>query len=347
MQLPRPMLRTLLLPALASVIALTPVPSMAQKAPVKMIFDTDMGNDIDDAMALAMIHQLARRGAVELLAVTSTKDHAKSVAYIDALNTWYGFPDIPLGAVRDGAAKEEGRFNGQVDRRGPTDQFLFPYDIDGTKAPEAVSLIRQTLAAQPDGSVMLVQVGFFTNFARLLDTKGDEHSPLDGPALIRAKVKELVLMAGAFQTIRHNTKHIEYNVKLDIPSAKRIAADWPTPVVWSGYEIGIAAAYPWKSIVEDYDYVEHHLIKDSYLAYVPEQPHDRPTWDLTAALYAIYPDRDYFDLSPKGHVLVDDEGRTDFRVKEDGNDHYLIMDAVQTERVREAFVQLCTEPPGR
>lgn len=340
------MLRTLF-SALAAAFLLAPCSALAQKAPVKMIFDTDMGNDIDDAMALAMIHQLARRGAVELLAVTSTKDHPKSVAYIDALNTWYGFPDIPLGAVRDGATKEEGRFNGQVDRRGPDGQPLFPHDLSGDDAPEAVSLIRKVLAAQPDGSVMLVQVGFFTNFARLLDSKGDEHSPLDGPALIQAKVKELVLMAGAFQTIRHNTKHVEYNVKLDVPSAKRISAEWPTPVIWSGYEIGIAAAYPWQSIVEDYDYTEHHLIKDSYLAYVPEQPHDRPTWDLTSALYAIYPDRGYFDLSPKGHVLVDDEGRTDFRVKEDGNDRYLIMDAVQTARVREAFVQLCTEPPAR
>jgi len=328
--------------------SLFPALAMAQKEPVKMIFDTDMGNDIDDAMALAMIHQLARRGAIDLLAVTSTKDHPKSTAYIDALNTWYGFPDIPIGVVREGAAKEEGRFNGQVDRKDAAGSPLFPHNlVSGNKAPEAVSLIRRTLAGQPDGSVMLVQVGFFTNFARLFESKGDEHSPLDGPALIKAKVKELVLMAGAFQTIRHNTKHIEYNVKLDVPAAKKIASDWPTPVIWSGFEIGIAAAYPWKSIMEDYNYTEDHLIKDSYLAYVPEHPHDRPTWDLTAVLYAAYPDRGYFDLSPKGHVLVDDEGRTDFSVKNDGNDFYLIMNEVQTARVREAFVQLCSEPPVR
>ncbi|MAP72962.1 MAG: hypothetical protein CMJ55_01705, partial [Planctomycetaceae bacterium] len=30
--------------------------SLTAKEPVKLIFDTDMGNDIDDAMALAMIH---------------------------------------------------------------------------------------------------------------------------------------------------------------------------------------------------------------------------------------------------------------------------------------------------
>ena len=43
--------------------------TMTAYAQVPIIFDTDMGNDIDDAMALAIIHQLERRGAVELLAV--------------------------------------------------------------------------------------------------------------------------------------------------------------------------------------------------------------------------------------------------------------------------------------
>jgi hypothetical protein len=39
-----------------------------------------MGNDVDDAMALCMIHSLQQRGAVELLAVTVTKDHPQAAA---------------------------------------------------------------------------------------------------------------------------------------------------------------------------------------------------------------------------------------------------------------------------
>ena len=314
--------------------------------PVKLIFDTDMGNDIDDAMALAMIHQLERRGAVELLAVTSTKDNPKSAAFIDALNTFYGRPDILIGAVRGGVTPEEGKYNGLVDRKHEDGTPHYPHDLkSGLDAPDAVALLRRTLAAQADGSVKIVQVGFFTNLAQLLDSKPDDHSPLDGAALIKAKVKELVIMAGAFQTIRFDTKHLEYNVREDVPSAQAFADRWPTTVIWSGFEIGIAAAYPWKSIMEDYEYAKPHIIKEGYLAYVPEQPHDRPTWDLTAVLYAVYPDRGYFDLSPPGNVIVSDEGRTDFKKNDKGNDRYLIMDAVQTARVREAFVQLVSEPP--
>jgi len=314
--------------------------------PVRLIFDTDMGNDIDDAMALAMIHQLERRGLVKLLAVTSTKDNPQSAAYIDALNTFYGYPGVPIGAVRNGATPEQGRYLGIANEKSGNGQLRYPHDLkSGIDAPDAVALLRKTLASQPDGSVKMVQVGFSTNLARLLQSTKDEFSPLDGSALIRKKVKELVVMAGSFQTIGFKTKHLVYNVIKDIPSAKLFAEKWPVPVVWSGYEIGIAVAYPWKSIMEDYDYVSHHLIKESYLAYVPTKPHDRPTWDLTAALYAILPDRGYFSLSSPGNVTVDDEGRTDFSPNPKGNDRYLIMDEIQSARVREAFVQLCSEPP--
>ena len=35
--------------------------------PLHVIFDTDMGNDVDDALALAMLHAFASRGEVQLL----------------------------------------------------------------------------------------------------------------------------------------------------------------------------------------------------------------------------------------------------------------------------------------
>lgn len=321
------------------------VPAFAE--PVKMIFDTDMGNDIDDAMALAMIHQLERRGAMELLAVTSTKDHELSAPFIDALNTFYGAPDVPIGVVRDGVTPEQGKYNGLARKKDDEGNLVYPHDLaSGKDAMEAVALIRKTLAAQPDNSVKLVQVGFFTNLARLLDSKPDEYSDLSGADLIKKKVKETIIMAGAFQTIRFGTQHLEYNVKKDVPSAQEMAERWPGKLIWSGFEIGIAATYPWQSIMEDYNYLDHHIVKEGYLDYVPEKPHDRPTWDLTAVLYAVYPDRGYFDLSPNGNVKVNDEGRTDFFPAKKGNDQYLIMNDVQTARVREAFVQLCSEPPA-
>ncbi|WAC19980.1 nucleoside hydrolase [Luteolibacter sp. SL250] len=316
---------------------------LAHSEPVPIIFDTDMGNDVDDAMALAMIHSLGKRGACKLLAVTVTKDHPKAASYIDALNTFYGQPDIPIGVVRDGPTKDEGKYLKATD-----DAAKYPRDLkSGADAPDALELLRKTLAAQPDQSVTLIQVGFFTNFARLLDTPGDGHSPLNGRDLIAKKVKLLSIMAGAFQTIGgHDNHYIEYNVKYDIPAARKLAVEWPSPIVWSGFEIGIAAAYPHQSIERDFNYVPHHPVKESYILYNPP-PHDRPTWDLTSVLAAVFPDRGYFTFSVPGTVTVGEDGFTRFSKKEKGRDRFLIMDQAQAASVREACVHLTAEPPAR
>ncbi len=311
-----------------------------RKPPIKLIFDTDMGNDTDDALALAMIHSLERRGACELLAITSTKDHSKSAAYLDAFNHFYGRPDIPIGVVRNGVTPEQGKFLGLADQ--------FPHDLkSGKDAPDAVELLRKALAAQPDGSVTIAQVGFFTNLARLLDSKPDSHSDLPGKELVAKKVRELVVMAGAFQTVRYGNRYKEYNVIKDIPAARALTAAWPTPMIWSGFEIGIAATYPWQSIDEDFATPENHILKESYIVYAPSIPHDRPTWDLTAVLQAVYPNRGYFELSPPGQVDMQDDGMTFFRTARNnpkGRDRYLLMNEVQAARIREALVQLVSEP---
>lgn len=324
-------------------------PALAPAAAVRLIFDTDMGNDVDDLMALAMIHNLQKRGACELLAVTLTKDHPQAAAFTDAVNTFYGRPDIPIGVVRNGAAREAGKFNLLADAKNPDGSLRYPHDLrSGAEAPEAVGLIRRTLAAQADGSVTIAQVGFFSNLARLLDSKADEASPLGGGELVARKVKLLSIMAGAFQTVDWNTRHLEYNVQLDVPAAQKLAREWPTPVVWSGFEIGVAAAFPHLAIERDFDYTAHHPLKEAYYLYSPP-PHDRPVWDPTALLYAVFPDRGYFDLSPPGLVTVENDAATLFRPGKDGRGphRFLVMSREQSARVREAIVQLCVEPPAQ
>ena len=322
---------------------------LCKAEPVKLIFDTDMGNDIDDAIALAMIHSLQKRGACELLAVTITKDHPQAAAYVDAVNTFYGYPDVPIGVVRNGAQQEDGgKYNLVAAQTHADGRLRYPHDLlSGTNAPEAVSLLRQTLAAQPDHSVTVAQVGFFTNLSRLLDSPPDAHSPLSGRDLIAQKVKLLSLMAGAFQTVKWETRYLEYNVRLDIPAAQKLARDWPTPIVWSGFEIGFACTYPHESIERDFDYLPHHPIKEAYYLYNPP-PHDRPNWDPSAVLYAVYPDRGYFELSAPGTVTIADDAATVFTPgkKDQGRDRFLVLNETLNARVREAIVQLTTEPPA-
>lgn len=316
---------------------------LAAAEPVPVILDTDMGNDVDDVMALAMLHSLESRGHCKLLAVTVSKDHALAAPFVDAVNTFYHRPDIPVGAVRDGATKEEGKFNGLVNATNDG-KPRYPHDLEAGGAPEAVELLRKTLAGQADGSVVMIQVGFFTNLANLLDSGPDEFSPLSGEKLIRKKVKLLSLMAGAFQPIDGNPRYREYNVVQDIPAAQALARRWPTPRVWSGFEIGIAATYPHESIERDYNYLPHHPLKEAYYLFEPP-PHDRPAWDPTSVLHAVLPDRGFFQLSENGRVTVDDEGVGLFETAGGGRDRHLVLEASSRSRVREAITLLSSEPP--
>jgi inosine-uridine nucleoside N-ribohydrolase len=315
----------------------------SQREPVRIIFDTDIGNDVDDAMALAVLHALQTRGECELLAVTLTKSHPLAGPFVDAVNTFYGRGQIPVGVRRDPEKSGESKFlKLAAVREGG--QLRYPHDLDHATAPEAKELLRKVLAAQPDGSVVIAQVGFFSNLAALLDTPPDTHSPLVGKDLVKQKVRLLSIMAGAFQTIDHNNRFLEYNVVNDIPAAQKLAREWPTPIVWSGFEIGIAVPYPAVSIERDFAYVPHHPVAEAYQLY-EHTPHERPTWDLTSVLYAVRPDRDYFALSRPGRVTVDDDGFTRFKPEAKGRDRFLILNDVRTARTREALMQLTSQPP--
>lgn len=324
----------------------TDVRKICGAEPVRLIFDTDIGNDVDDVLALGMIHSLQSRNACRLLGVTITKDSDLAGPFVDAINTFYLRGDTPIGVVRPGKTPEPGKFLPMAAEK-TNDSFRYPHDLLSSKdAIEAVTLLRKLLAAEPDGSVSIAQVGFSTNLARLLDSKPDAASPLSGHDLIRKKVKLLSVMAGAFQSINGNAHFCEYNVVQDIANCKKLANEWPTQVVWSGFEIGIALAYPAVSIQRDYSYVPDHPVAEAYRRYEPP-PHNRPTWDLTSVLYAVHPDRGYFDVSDAGRVTVESDGFTTFTAHADGNQRYLKLSDKQQVRVLEALVQLSSQPPTR
>ena len=330
------------LPILVIALSLT---ASAATSPAKIIFDTDIGNDVDDVLALSMLHALQTRGQCELLAVTVTKPDEMAGPFVDAMNTFYRRPHIPIGCIRPAPENEPSKFLSlaTIQDHG---RSRFPHRLRrSSDAPMPSSLLRKLLSREPDRSVTLVQVGFFSNLAALLDTPPDSHSPLSGHDLVKQKVKLLSVMAGAFQTIGQNAHYLEYNAVKDIPASRKLANEWPTPIVWSGFEIGIALPFPAVSIERDFNYVPHHPAAEAYRLFDPP-PHERPTWDLTAVLYAVFPDRGYFDLSPPGEVTIEPDGFTRFKPSNEGRDRFLILTDKQAPRVKEALVQLASQPPN-
>ena len=136
----------------------------------------------------------------------------------------------------------------------------------------------------------------------------------------------------------------EYNVKIDIPSAKSVFEQWPTPILFSGFEIGRDLLYPAASIERDFGYARPHPIAESYRAY-HKMPYDRPTWDLTAALEAVRPDHGYFALSEKGGVMVEANGTTHFSAGA-GDRQFLRLDPAKRGEILEVLEILSSGPAG-
>lgn len=317
--------------------------SVKEESKINVIFETDMGNDVDDALALDMLFKYMDEEKINLLGIMSNKESKYSAEFIDIMNTWYGYPEIPIGIVHNGADCENDAVNyaKQVcEMREDNGQPAFERSLSNyQQLPDAHILYRKILSEQPDNSVAIISVGFSTNLARLLETPADDISPLTGKELVSKKVKFLSTMAGCFT----NNEFFEYNVVKDISAAKKVFAEWPTPLVTSPFEVGIAIEYPASSIENDFKWAPTHPMVEAYNSYL-KMPYNRPTWDLTSVLYAVE-GPSYFNVSPTGTIKVTDKGATLFTPDVEGNRYYLMVDSIQQVNIKQHFIDLITKQP--
>ena len=77
----------------------------------------------------------------------------------------------------------------------------------------------------------------------------------------------------------------EFNVYCDVPASKVVADEWPTEIVFSGFEIGNVILTGKKLVQMN---VENSPVKDAYaLCFTEGDPEGRMSWDHTAVLVAI------------------------------------------------------------
>lgn len=317
----------------------------SNKRRVSIIFETDMGNDVDDAFALDMLYKYMKEGKINLLAISTNKQNIYSAQYLDIMNTWYGYPNIPIGVVQNGVdCENDGKNYPQyVAELKVNGKPIFNRSIsDYGKLPESVSLYRKILAKQPNHSVVIVSTGFSTNLARLLESKADKYSPMSGKDLFAKKVRLVSVMGGNF------TKEdaLEYNIVKDIPAAKKLFSECPTPIVIDPFEVGAQIKYPATSIENDFKWTTYHPVVEGY-KYYSQMPYDRETWDLCAVLYAVEPKGNFFTVSEPGKVVVTDKGYTHFTKQENGNCTCLSVSPEQVLRIKKHFIQLITSNPKR
>lgn len=309
--------------------------------PVKLIFETDMGNDVDDVLCQVLINKYIEYGSVDCLMMGLNKTGTAPAAFVDIVNTFYHHPDIPIGLARNGIQEPDSSSYAYIvaNMKGPDGRYVYPRTVkDYDSLPDAVTLYRKTLASQSDSSVVIASVGFSTNLVQLMETGGDQWSPLDGMELISRKVKYLAVMAGNFS----GSGLPEYNVVVDIPSARKVFEEWPTKVVFSPWELGVQVLYPVSSIQNDFGWAgEHHPMVDAFKNYGNTYPSDRPSWDPTTVLYALDGEK-WFNVSSPVDVTVDKDGRTIFSLNPQGNRYYLGVSPAQARAIEDYFVEIAT-----
>ena len=272
-----------------------------------VILDTDMGSSTDDPFALELAVRLHKAGIAKLAAVIIDRPGADNVTFTDAYLHHHGLDDVPIGTI-------EGKTEGQL--------IFVPYSslVHSnvlTRAErrrgvvkDSVALYLDLLRTAPDKSIELCAVGFFTNLTRLLDTPG-------GAELVARKVRTLRIMAGSFDGA---LAHPEYNVWGDIPSARRIFASWPTPIVCTPYEVGVRIYYPAAQVRQDFPAA--HPMAKIYTCWDPDGPRSKSQlmWDPMTVL-GVADERlgtGFFAQSVRGEVTVDEKGFTTFLPKVDG-----------------------------
>ena len=269
-----------------------------QQPPVPVIFDTDMSPDYDDVGALALLHAFADRGEANILATVSSNMYKNAVPCIEVINTYFKRPDIPLGAPRQGPDMIDPRFEGH-EYWPDVLPAKYPHKINSSaEAPDAVEVYRRVLAAQPDNSVTIITVGFLTNLAALLQTPADQYSDLDGKALVKKKVHQLVSMAGSFPRGR------EFNVMVDSVASVIVFNEWPTPVLLSGFEIGNQIITGPRLVASG---IQNSPIKDAFTMSMKLDVNGRQSWDQTAALVAVRGTEQFFDVV-RGRMIVRSDG---------------------------------------
>ena len=339
----------------------------------KVIFDTDMLTDFDDVGALACLHAMADAGECEILAtVTCTRGNA-SVAAVEVINAYYGRGDLPVGCAKGigvigayAGAKVKVDCKSPLGQKGGGDGGHYKYrklaadypqwvkHLDSDDAPDANEVYRKALAAAPDGSVVICSVGFLTNLRRLLETKPDAISPLDGKALVAKKVKRWVAMACAYPIGK------EYNSQWDWESSKIVLENWPTLAVFSDWRYG-GDLFSGRAVAEMEG--PRNPVKDVFVGNIPSREEvrkdparwmracfgmgGRSSWDETAVLAAVRGENSYFNVHRGTFRMVGTDGTDEWIPDEENGRHLRITEKLNKNEVGKIIDELICRKPAK
>lgn len=303
---------------------------------VKLIFDTDMLTDCDDAAAMAIMHKLADLGEVDILATMVSSKYPMSAPVVDVINTYYGRPDIPVGAPKNGTGAYR-----------PNSVFLdkvaseFKHQLKSNNdAPDAVDLYRKILDSEPDNSVVIATVGYMSNIETLLKSGPDQFSTLSGIELVKKKVRVWICMGGNFPI---DPAIDNVNFTRDASAAIFAINNWPGQLIFAGREIGhnifigdkLKGTPPSNPVRRAYELHRERATSGNW---------NHHTADPCAVMLAIRGLADYWDIEKDGFIDLKDDCSFEWK-KELGAKQGYIIQKMEREKLGSIMEELLVAPP--
>ncbi len=164
------------------------------------MLDTDIGSDIDDAFALALVLDSPE---LDLRAVTTVSGDSQARARIAAKMLWEaGRKNVTVAAGEPGGKLD-------ISQARWADGFTSPSMV----SEKAVDLLKQEID-RGQGRTVVVAIGPLTNVAALLQRYPEE----------KKKIKQIVLMGGSLARGYYpgSGPTAEYNIAADIPASRAV-----------------------------------------------------------------------------------------------------------------------------
>lgn len=306
-------------------------PVLPVKNPVSVILDTDMDSDVDDVGALAMLHTYERAKMVNLLGVIVTSDEENSAACTDAINTWFGRADLPIGVSQRDSLKSFSRYTAKIAEN-------FPHRITNRTAEEATIVYRRLLASQPDHSVVIITIGHLTSLSRLLRSPADAISPLTGQQLVTRKVSRWSCMGGQFPAGKEANFY-----RPDPGSTVYCLTNWTLPVTFAGWEVGNLLVTGGAKFQE-----QCKPASPVYQAYAHYNGFKgRASWDQAAVLEAVEGPEPYFEIEQTGFCAVSEDGSNAWKSSPARFRHGYLKIKAPAEQVRDRIDALMLGSEGQ
>lgn len=261
-------------------------------APVEVILDTDIGGDIDDTWALAMLLGLDDRVNLRLI-VTATSDTPERARLAAKILERAGRTDIPVGI-------------GVKTSEEPLEQAAWlgswsTSEFSGQILKDGVGALIDEVNARP--GITIITIGPQTNLAEALRRD---------PAI--ADKARVVSMGGSVYQGHGGSprRDAEYNIAADIPAARAVlAAAWEktwTPLDTCGSVVLSGAKY---RQVTDSSHPLARIVIENYDAWAHRAGHPVDSSSVlfdTVAAYLAF-DESLLRIETVG-ISIDDEGRT-------------------------------------